>query len=160
MGVSGAPEVQDAGNTLRPSTSVKLVFRLPPTLDASTAGAAMKQVLEADPPYQANVSFELEHAQTGWKAPNFAPWLEDSMQQASQAFFAKPAMFMGMGGTIPFMKMLGDAYPGVQFLVTGVLGPKSNAHGPNEFLEINTGKRITACVARVLADHAGREARA
>lgn len=157
VGISGAPDIRDAGNTLRPQTSVKLVFRLPPTLAADAAANTIKKILEQNPPYNASVNFELETPQTGWNAPEFSPWLETSMQRASQAYFGKPAMYMGMGGTIPFMKMLGDAYPGVQFLVTGVLGPKSNAHGPNEFLEIETGKRITACVAQVLADHAVRK---
>mgnify|MGYP001586320009 CR=1 FL=1 len=92
----------------------------------------------------------------GWAAPPMDAWLEQAVNDASQAYFSRPAMYMGCGGTIPFMKMLGDAYPGVQFMVTGVLGPKSNAHGPNEFLEIATGKRVTACVADVLADHARR----
>jgi len=156
VGLDGAPAVRDAGNTLRPSTSAKLVFRLPPTLEAGPAAAEIKRILEAEPPYGATVDFRLETPQTGWAAPNFAPWLIDAMQKASSAYFERPAMFMGMGGTIPFMKMLGDAYPGVQFLVTGVLGPKSNAHGPNEFLEISTGKRVTACVAGVLAEHAQR----
>ena len=156
VGLSGAPEVHNAGNTLRPSTSAKLVFRLPPTLEAEDAAIEIKAELERDPPQGAHVSFELETAQTGWCAPAFSPWLEESLKRASIRFFNKPAMYMGMGGTIPFMKMLGDAYPDVQFMVTGVLGPKSNAHGPNEFLEIATGKKVTACVAQVLADHANR----
>ena len=63
-------------------------------------------------------------------------------------------MTMGTGGTIPFMKMLGDRFPACQFFVTGVLGPHSNAHGPNEFLHLETGKRVTCCVAQVLADRA------
>lgn len=159
VGLGGAPDVGDAGNTLRPGTRAKLVFRLPPTLDAPAAAQAIKTELERDPPHGARVRFELETPQTGWKAPRVADWLETSLQAASNAHFGVPARFMGMGGTIPFMKMLGDAYPATQFLVTGVLGPKSNAHGPNEFLEIATGKRITACVARVLADYAGRNAR-
>jgi acetylornithine deacetylase/succinyl-diaminopimelate desuccinylase-like protein len=158
VGLSGAPSTGDAGNTLRPATSAKLVFRLPPTLAAEQAAQVIKQELERDPPYSAEVRFDLETAQTGWRAPVFADWLTKSMMKASTDFFGQPAMFMGMGGTIPFMKMLGDAYPEVQFLVTGVLGPKSNAHGPNEFLEIETGKRITCCVARVLADHARKGA--
>ncbi len=156
VGLSGAPEVHNAGNTLRPSTSAKLVFRLPPTLEAEDAASEIKAELERDPPQGAHVSFELETAQTGWCAPIFSPWLEESLKRASIRFFNKPAMYMGMGGTIPFMKMLGDAFPDVQFMVTGVLGPKSNAHGPNEFLEIATGKKVTACVAQVLADHANR----
>lgn len=150
VGLSGAPEVQDAGNTLRPGTSAKLVFRLPPTVDAESAAAQVQQILQNDPPYGAQVAFELETPQTGWCAPVEATWLSKGLQQASTQFFNKPVMHMGMGGTIPFMKMLGDAYPDTQFMVTGVLGPMSNAHGPNEFLHIATAKKITACVASVI----------
>jgi acetylornithine deacetylase/succinyl-diaminopimelate desuccinylase-like protein len=159
VGLGGAPEPADAGNTLRPGTQAKLVFRLPPTLSAETAADTIKAELERDPPHGAKVSFQLETPQTGWCAPEVAPWLARSLESASRRNFKSRAMYMGMGGTIPFMKMLGDSYPGVQFVVTGVLGPKSNAHGPNEFLEINTGKRITACVADILADHGKRDAR-
>ena len=151
VGLSGAPEVGNAGNTLRPGTSAKLVFRLPPTLDADQAARRVKALLEAEPPQGAEVKFELETPQTGWRAPPTAPWLKSALDRASHRHFGKPAMSMGMGGTIPFMKMLGDAYPDVQFMVTGVLGPKSNAHGPNEFLHIATAKKLTACVADVLA---------
>ena len=82
------------------------------------------------------------------------------MVAASKDFFGGDAMYMGTGGSIPFMGMLGEKFPGVQFLVTGVLGPHSNAHGPNEFLHIATGKAVTACVARVLRDHALQSAKA
>ncbi len=157
VGLGGAPDVGNAGNTLRPGTRAKLVFRLPPTLDAERAAQTIKTELERDPPHGAQVRFSLETPQTGWRAPTVATWLADSLQAASRDFFGAPVMYMGMGGTIPFMKMLGDAYPHTQFMVTGVLGPKSNAHGPNEFLEIATGKRITGCVARVLADFSGRD---
>ena len=151
VGLSGAPDIGDAGNTLRPGTRAKLVFRLPPTLDADEAARNVKALLEANPPPGARVAFELETPQTGWRAPPTAPWLKSALDQASHRHFGEPAMSMGMGGTIPFMKMLGDAYPDVQFMVTGVLGPKSNAHGPNEFLHIATARKLTACVADVLA---------
>ena len=151
VGLGGAPAIADAGNTLRPGTHAKLVFRLPPTLDAEDAAATIKSVLEAEPPYGAIVRFEVDAAQTGWHAPEEAPWLARALEQASQRYFDKPVMHMGIGGTIPFMKMLGDAYPDTQFFITGLLGPKSNAHGPNEFLHIETGKRLTCCVADVLA---------
>lgn len=158
-GVAGIPEMSQAGNVLRPNTTVKLSFRLPPTCDAEAAGAAVKKVLETAPPYNATVRFNVESAMEGWSAPEIAPWLADSMAHASKAFFGADAMYMGTGGSIPFMGMLGEKFPGVQFLVTGVLGPHSNAHGPNEFLDIATGKRVTSCVARVLADHHTRERR-
>jgi len=152
-GANGIPDMQNAGNVLRPFTELKLSLRLPPSSDAVAAGTALKALLETDPPHGANVSFDVESAMAGWEAPPVAPWLEASMHAASREFFGADAMYMGTGGSIPFMGMLGERFPGVQFLVTGVLGPKSNAHGPNEFLHIAKGKKITACVARVLADH-------
>lgn len=151
VGLGGAPGIGDAGNTLRPSTAAKLVFRLPPTLDSDAAGVRIKALLEDDPPHGAVVTFELDHPQTGWLAPDRAPWLESALDQGSREHFGAPLKTMGTGGTIPFMKMLGDRYPAVQFAVTGVLGPKSNAHGPNEFLHIATGKNVTASVAHLLA---------
>ena len=107
----------------------------------------------ADTPPLTKVSFEADSTMAGWNAPPVAEWLEASMNKASQAFFGKPSMYMGTGGTIPFMGMLGEKFPEAQFLITGLLGPNSNAHGPNEFLHIETGKRLTSCVAQVLEDH-------
>jgi len=155
-GADGLPASRSAGNVLRPQTTLKLSFRLPPTLAAARASDAVRGALERDPPYGAAVSVRIESAMAGWNAPAVAPWLEQSMQQASQEFFGRDAMYMGTGGSIPFMGMLGLRFPGTQFLITGLLGPKSNAHGPNEFLHVETGKRLTACVARVIADHGRR----
>ena len=121
---------------LLPYTTAKLSLRLPPTLDAEAAGAMLKTLFEKDPPYGAQVRFEAEAAATGWNAPALAPWLEASLARASQSAFGAPPAYMGEGGTIPFMAMLGEKFPQAQFVVTGVLGPHSNAHGPNEFLHI------------------------
>ena len=152
-GAEGMPALIDAGNVLLPFTTLKLSFRLPPNCDADDAAAAVKKALEANTPPLAKVSFEVESTMAGWNAPAVADWLEASMHRASTAFFGKPSMYMGTGGTIPFMGMLGERFPEAQFLITGLLGPKSNAHGPNEFLHIETGKRLTSCVAQVLEDH-------
>ncbi|MDX1509433.1 MAG: M20 family metallopeptidase [Woeseiaceae bacterium] len=152
-GADGLPALVNAGNVQLPFTTLKLSFRLPPTTDSNAAAEAVKGILESDPPPMSIVKFEPDSAMAGWNAPPVADWLEASMQKASQAFFGKPSMYMGTGGTIPFMGMLGEQFPEAQFLVTGLLGPKSNAHGPNEFLHIETGKRLTSCVAQVLADH-------
>lgn len=152
-GVGGLPSLDSAGNVLRPFSAVKLSLRLPPTANAPKCGEFLKQLLEADPPYGASVQFALEKAGSGWDAPALAPWLEKSVDEASRTFFGPPPAYMGEGGSIPFMGMLGEKFPGAQFLITGVLGPHSNAHGPNEFLHIPTGKRVSACVAKVVADH-------
>ncbi|MET0591302.1 MAG: M20 family metallopeptidase, partial [Polyangiaceae bacterium] len=152
-GAGGLPGLESAGNVLRPQTSVKLSIRLPPTLDAARASQFVKQLLEKDPPYGAKVQFELEKSSGGWNAPALSPWLERSVDEASRTFFGAPPAYNGEGGSIPFMGMLGEKFPRAQFLITGVLGPHSNAHGPNEFLHIPTGKRLSMCVAKVVADH-------
>jgi acetylornithine deacetylase/succinyl-diaminopimelate desuccinylase-like protein len=152
-GADGLPPLASAGNVLRPYTAVKISLRLPPTLDGKRAGEILKDVLLREPPNGAQVELVLEKSSTGWNAPAQSPWLSEAIESASQAAFGKPAMYMGEGGTIPFMGMLGEKFPGAQFMITGVLGPHSNAHGPNEFLHIPMGKRVTACVSQVLAAH-------
>ncbi|WP_369980319.1 M20 family metallopeptidase [Xanthomonas bundabergensis] len=152
-GADGLPPLASAGNVLRPQTAVKLSLRLPPTLDGKRAGELLKDVLLRDPPCGAQVALALEKSSSGWNAPAQSPWLTGAIEAASQAAFGKPAMYMGEGGSIPFMGMLGEKFPGAQFMITGVLGPHSNAHGPNEFLHIPMGKRVTACVSKVIAEH-------
>lgn len=152
-GVDGMPPLSSAGNVLRPHTAVKLSLRLPPTLDGKRAGQLLEQALTENPPYGAHVTLELEKASTGWNAPALSPWLGKAIDESSRQFFGRPAMYMGEGGTIPFMGMLGEKFPGAQFMITGVLGPHSNAHGPNEFLHIPMGKRVTACVSHVIHEH-------
>ncbi|HVN88609.1 MAG TPA: M20 family metallopeptidase [Candidatus Binataceae bacterium] len=153
IGQGGIPEIGNAGNVLRPMTALKLSLRIPPGCDAKKANASMKEILEKDPPYGAKVSFSGDWAAAGWNAPELAPWLGKSLEAASQRWFGKPAAYMGLGGTIPFMAMLGEKFPQAQFLITGVLGPHSNAHGPNEFLHIPFAKKLTCSVAEVIADH-------
>jgi acetylornithine deacetylase/succinyl-diaminopimelate desuccinylase-like protein len=154
IGADGLPPIADAGNVLRPSTSFMLSLRLPPTVDGEEATQALKRLFEADPPYRANVTFEPVQGATGWNAPPTKPWLADALDHASRATYGKPSAAIGEGGTIPFMAMLGQRFPQAQFLITGVLGPHSNAHGPNEFLHIAYAKKLTACVAEVIAAHA------
>jgi acetylornithine deacetylase/succinyl-diaminopimelate desuccinylase-like protein len=152
-GIDGMPGLASAGNVLRPYTALKLSMRLPATLDGEAASQAMKETLEANPPSNATVRFETDQAASGWNAPEIAPWLHNSLEKGSQASYGRGVMYMGEGGTIPFMAMLGDFFPQAQFMITGVLGPKSNAHGPNEFLHIPFARKLTTCVAQVIVDH-------
>ncbi len=150
VGADGLPAVKDGGNVLRPYTAVKLSLRIPPTLDADFAQQIIKDVLLKEPPYGAKVSLEFEKPATGWNAPPLDEWLEKAIQTASETVFGKPALSMGEGGTIPFMSMLGEKFPNAQFVITGVLGPQSNAHGPNEFLHIPYTKKLTACIGVIM----------
>lgn len=153
-GADGLPPVVSAGNVLLPAVTFNLSIRLPPECDAAKAAEAIREALEHDPPYGAEVRFEVSQAADGWNAPPLAPWLEQSLQAASATIFHREAVHVGCGGGIPFISMLGKRFPRSPIFVTGVLGPHSNAHGPNEFLHIPYAKKLTACVALILADHA------
>jgi acetylornithine deacetylase/succinyl-diaminopimelate desuccinylase-like protein len=150
-GAEGFPSLQNAGNVLRPYTAFKLSLRLPPLVEAGPAVQQLKALLEDNAPYQARVTFEGEAGATGWNAPTTAPWFERALDAASQAHFGAPCGYIGQGGTIPLMNMLSKGFPQAQMMVCGVLGPKSNAHGPNEFLHVPYAKKITAAVAQVIA---------
>lgn len=152
IGADGLPSMADAGNVLRPQTALKLSLRLPPLVDPDKAAVALEKALTQNPPYNAQVSFKLTSAASGWNAPKLAPWLAAALEDASQCYYGKSAVYMGEGGTIPFMSMLGKRFPDAQFMITGVLGPHSNAHGPNEFLHLDMVKKLTACVAHVIGN--------
>ena len=154
IGADGLPPSEAAGNVLRPFTSLNLSIRIPPLVDPQVAGSAVKALFEFDPPYGAKVTCDFPDFASGWNSPALAPWLERSLGEASHIAFGRPPALMGEGGSIPFMAMLGRKFPEAQFVITGVLGPHSNAHGPNEFLHIPTGKAVTVVVAKVLEDHA------
>ena len=150
-GAEGFPDFRNAGNVLRPYTAFKLSLRLPPLVEAATVTAELKQLLEDNAPYQARVTFEGGGGATGWNAPSTAPWFEKALHQASNDYFGAPCGYIGQGGTIPLMNMLSKGFPKAQMMVCGVLGPKSNAHGPNEFLHVPYAKKLTAAVAQVIA---------
>ena len=150
-GAEGFPALQDAGNVLRPYTAFKLSLRLPPLVDAAAAVQELKALLEDNAPYQAKVTFQGTSGATGWNAPSTTPWFEQALNDASQAHFGAPCGYIGQGGTIPLMNMLSEGFPTAQMMVCGVLGPKSNAHGPNEFLHVPYAKKLTAAVAQVIA---------
>jgi len=150
-GAEGLPALQDAGNVLRPCTAFKLSLRLPPLIDAARAVQELKTLLEDNAPYQAVVTFESSGAASGWNAPAVTPWFEQALNAASLAHYGAPVGYIGQGGTIPLMNMLSAGFPTAQMMVCGVLGPRSNAHGPNEFLHVPYAKRLTAAVAEVMA---------
>lgn len=152
-GVDGMPSIASAGNVLRSHTAIRLSVRTPPTVDAKAVGEYFEKELTRDAPYGAKVSFEVDKQQTGWAMPKLQPWLSTALEGSSQAFYKKPPRFTGEGGSIPFMGMLGEMFPETQFVVTGVLGPSSNAHGPNEFLHIDMAQKLTCCVAQILTEH-------
>ena len=151
-GADGIPSTQNAGNALRSYTTLKLSIRIPPTLAAKTANKALKELLERDPPYGAKISYEGAEGGRGWNAPQFRNWLKESIQQSSETFFGKSPVYMGEGGSIPLIAMLGKRFPDAQFVITGVLGPHSNAHGPNEFLHLPMVKNLSSCMAKIFHD--------
>lgn len=157
IGMDGVPDLADAGNVVRPHTTAALSFRLPPTCEPQQAIQALADVIESDPPNGARVTFTVHESAPGWNANPTEQWLQHALDDASMTHFGRPTGAWGLGGSIPFMAMLGDRYPQAQFVITGVLGPESNAHGPNEFLHLPTARRVSACMAHILDAHANRD---
>ena len=153
IAMEGFPPPDRAGNVLRPSTTLTIAARLAPEADPVAATTALRERLESDPPHGATVRVDVIAAEQGWNAPPTAPWLAEAVDAASEAAWGRPSSALGEGGTIPFMHMLGSRFPAAQFLITGVLGPGSNAHGPNEFLDLAMARNVTAAVAHVLDAH-------
>lgn len=152
VGAAGIPALETAGNVLRPFTALKLSVRIPPGVDPDAAGEALRRALVTDPPYGARVSFETEHGARGWSAPAFPAWLDKSAADASALYFQRPPLHYGEGGSIPLLNTLQEMFPRADFVVTGLGGPGSNAHGPNESLDIEAAKRLNACIAKIVAD--------
>src|SRR5207244_10696379 len=125
-GAAGLPLPTDGGNVLRPKTSLKLSLRLPPTCEAGRAVRRLKEILEADPPYGARVTLDTYgDAGNGWNAPATNPELLESINRASLSYFGKPAMFAGLGGSIPFLNILVDGCRQAQVLIPGGTRPGS-----------------------------------
>lgn len=156
IGAEGLPEGKTAGNVLRPFTSVRFSIRLPPTLDSKQAGDAVKKALEKDPPYQSKVDAQIKVTSNGWEAPANQKLVLDSLQKSCTSIFKKDLYFMGDGMTIPLLNKFSAKWPKAEFIVTGVLGPQSNAHGSNEMLHLPYTKQLTCCVSKLLADLAGQ----
>ena len=152
VGSDGLPPTANAGNVLRPYTTLQLSMRIPPTTDANKAKEKIKSVLLDNVPYQAKVTLDFEEAACGWNAPETSSWLLDAIEKASNKYYGEDPCSIGEGGTIPFMAMLGEQFPEAQFVITGVLGPHSNAHGPNEFLHIPFAKKLTCCISSIISD--------
>lgn len=156
-GIGGAPNPADAGNVLRPETSARLALRIPPTTDAEKAAIALRELLLDSAPYGAEVNLDMHTPNPGWHAPQTSEALQRSLDKTSNAYFGAPSVAMGCGGSIPFMEFLAARTPGAQFVVTGVLGPRSNAHGPNEFLHLPAARKLTACVTEIITDVVDQE---
>ena len=153
VGSDGLPSTANAGNVLRPYTTLQLSMRIPPMVDAKKATNEIEKTLKNNVPYDATIDLDFEEAADGWNAPETSPWLLDAINKASKNYFKEQPCSIGEGGTIPFMAMLGEQFPNAQFVITGVLGPKSNAHGPNEFLHIPFAKKLTCCISSILSDY-------
>jgi len=153
-GAEGFPTIAAGGNVLRTESTIKLSVRTPPHVSAQEAAQALKRELERDPPYGAKVTFNVLAAMSGWASPKLSEWLEKAISDAGSTVYGKGHAYTGEGGSIPFMGMLGEKFPEAQFIITGILGPQSNAHGPNEFLHIDMCKNVTTVVAYILAEAA------
>jgi acetylornithine deacetylase/succinyl-diaminopimelate desuccinylase-like protein len=147
-GAGGLPAPRDAGNVLRPSTTLNISLRLPPDVDAERACDALISALRTDE--GAHITIDVKGVAQGWIAPPLEAGVTATLTRVSTERFGRAPGFVGEGGSIPFLADLQRGFPGTQFVATGVLGPHSNAHGPNEALHIPMAKAVTHAVAELL----------
>jgi len=148
VGAEGLPPLGDAGNVLRPFTTLKLSLRLPPDVDAQTAADALISALRTDE--GARVTIDLGAVASGWVAPPLDPATQAVLWAVSRQRFGREPSTVGLGGSIPFLPDLQRGFPGTPIVATGVIGPGSNEHGPNESLHIPMAKAVTHAVAELL----------
>ena len=151
IGADGIPSVQSAGNVLRTNTDLKISFRIPPGVNAEEVQDVVKQILEANPPYGAEVTYNPTEPADGFHAPPLHEGIASALESASLHLTGKPPMSTWIGGTIPFMAMIQNKYPNACFLCTGSSGPGNNAHGPDEKLHIPHSKRVNVALAAAIA---------
>ncbi len=151
-GAEGLPMLKDAGNVLRPETALRVSLRIPPTLDPEKAKEDMIKTVTQDPPYGAKVEIINISAGPGLHCPELTPDLEKAVTECSKNFYGYEPIYYGEGGSIPFLSSLAKQFPKAQFLVTGVLGPESNAHGANEMLEMAYTKKLICCLSYIVSE--------
>ena len=129
-------------------TALKLSLRLPPTCDAKIAlRARSRHLMEDDPPYGAKVNFEANWGATGWDAPDAGAVAGEVARRGVARVFRQAGAYMGEGGTIPFMAMLGERFP------AGAI-PDHRSAGPR--CECARPQRVPAYPDRQAAERRGR----
>ncbi len=151
IGADGIPSIQTAGNVLRTNTDLKLSFRIPPGVKAEEVQNIIKQILERDPPYGAEVTYHPNEPADGFHAPPLHKGVADALDRASEHLTGHSSMATWVGGTIPFMAMIQSKFPNACFLCTGSSGPGNNAHGPDEKLHIPHSKRLNVVLASAIS---------
>lgn len=149
-GAGGLPNFKKAGNVIRASTTVRVSLRISPLMVSETAKEKLIEILTTDVPYNAKVTILGSNGGDGYCQKVLEPWLQGAIEKAGQDFYDKPAGTFGDGGSIPFLNELAKKYPDSQIVAFGVLGPYSNAHGPNEFLELDYAKKLTCSLSAIL----------
>lgn len=152
-GCDGIPDIEHAGNVIRPYTELCLSFRLPPLIDSAKAGQLIKAELEKDPPFNAKVEANIINTGDGWSLSSFSERLRNILNIASQRFFLKDMGFFGEGGSVPFVQFFNNMYPKADFAVLGVNGPFSNIHGPDENLNLDFCQRLIMCLTFLVSEY-------
>lgn len=150
IGVSGLPECKVAGNVCHPYVDFKISLRLPPTLDGQTAINMLKDIIVKDPPYNAKVEILSPIFGNGWNCNTYSDKFLKNLNELSLKEFGKEAMLIGEGGSIPFVGEFQKKFNDAVFMVTGILGPKTNAHGPDEFLPIEFLKHVATVIGQLI----------
>lgn len=153
IGVSGFPAAETAGNAMVPEITVRISVRTPPATDINKCINEMREKITVDSPHGVELEFVLGEHVDSWVSPELSAPVAQAISDASTAYFGNDAVYLGEGGGIGFVPLMSKMFPKAQFVLTGLVGPDSNAHAANESMHIPTAKKITCCIAHILQAH-------
>lgn len=152
-GIDGLPPIKTAGNVLRASTTARLSIRLPPSCKPDVALEGLKKTLSTDVPYNCHLDIQSGMTGSGWCMKALDERMSGIVSKAGSDFFdGADTGTYGMGGSIPFLSELDKMYPEAYIFAIGLIGPKANAHGPNECMNLAFAKKLTCSLSHMLID--------
>jgi acetylornithine deacetylase/succinyl-diaminopimelate desuccinylase-like protein len=156
-GIDGLPSCSTAGNVLLPYTQVCCSLRIPPSKNSKEAKEQIENFFsKVKVPHNAKFSYNVYKSGTGFECPSYSKSVLEVINKAGNETFDKPVLYYGEGGSIPFLNDIKNVFPKAQFIVTGVLGPESNAHGPDEMLHLGFLENLVVTMGKILRDVPGK----
>lgn len=151
IGIDGIPSIQNAGNVIQGSVSLRLSFRIPPGIDIDNALQSINDCFTQNIPYGCSVTWNSLEYLPGWCAPSHSVKYEKLFHDAGEQVFEEKTLACGQGASIGFIPKFEKLFPKTEIILIGVLGPQSNAHSPNEALNVLYTQKLIETIAIVLS---------
>jgi acetylornithine deacetylase/succinyl-diaminopimelate desuccinylase-like protein len=150
IGIDGH-SIIGSSNQIVAQASARISVRVGRGQDPRRLNAALRAHLER------RVPLGLEHDVTeldevpAWHCEPTG-WAFDATERALRAGFGVDPVYMGVGGSIPFVGPFADAFGGIPALLLGPADPASRIHGEDESLHLGDWHKLIESEVRLLAE--------